>query len=236
MRESQGRDQRARDQDQRIGDAVLEQRPGRRRLEHRQGEVDAGARLRSSPRTPVTLPAKRRRLQLGVERRQHAGGIGAAGRRCCSPAAARRPAAARGSAVPMRCLRPKSRNTPSRWKIWLIRSSARASSALPLARHRHAPRHLGEAELLLDSAAAKAGIGEVLGEEAVVLRGQRAGLVLQPVGQHARLVEQHEARALRDQLGVRAVADGDADGAARQVLPVPAPAASRGPTTVVSDR
>ena len=115
------------------------------------------------------------------------------------------------------CASGRYRGTaPSRWKIWLIRSSARASSALPCARHRHAPRHLGEAELL-EIAGVEVVVGEVLGEEAVVLGGQRAGLVLQPVGQHARLVEQHQARALRHQLGVGAVADGDADRAARQV-------------------
>ena len=85
-----------------------------------------------------------------------------------------------------------------------------------LARHGHAPRHLGEAELL-EIAGVEIVVGEVLGEEAVVLRRQGAGLVLQAVGQHARLVEQHEARALRHQLGVRAVADGDAHRAARQV-------------------
>ena len=174
-----------------------------------------------------------RRLQLGVERRQDAGVVGAARARCCSPGAAQTACCCSRKAVPMRCWRPSSRNMPSRWKIWLIRSSARASLSLP-SRAPPCPTAPGRSRTSGRSARRRR-IGEGLGEEAVVLCGQRAGLVLQPLGQHARLVEQHEPRALGDQLGVGAVADGDADGAAGNVLPVRYRSA-RGPTTVVSDR
>ena len=130
--------------------------------------------------------------------------------------------------VPMRFSLAMSRNTPSRWKIWLIRSSARGQAIAAGPRDRHAPRDLGEAELLVETRR-EVGFGEVVGEEAVVLGGERAGLVAQAVGQHARLVEQHQARVLRDDLGVRAVADGDADGAAGDVRASPSSPARAAP-------
>ena len=154
--EEQGRNERAGDQDQRIDDAVHEQRPGGHGLEHRQRQRRCRCASRTQLSKAVTWAAKRRRLQ----HRPRA----PAGRRrdwccrcrCCTRAGSRPPAGARGSRVPMRFARAISRKTPSRWKIWLIRSSARASLSLPAQRHRHAPRHLGEAELL-SKRAAKAG-------------------------------------------------------------------------------
>ena len=207
------------------------------------GAVFSIGRVRSMPR-PLLEPVLERRDAAGEAASASAPHRAPAGRRRrwrCPPAVLQSGPlpdallAARGR--PCRCgaCGANSRNMPSRWKIWLIRSSARASLSLPVARHRHAPRHLGKAELLLE-ARGEGRIGEVVGEEAVVLCGQGAGLVLQPLGQHARLVEQHEPGAVRHQLGVRAVAHRDADGAAGNVLPFRNARATRGPTSVVSDR
>ena len=62
-------------------------------------------------------------------------------------------------------------------------------------RHSDAPGHLGKAELLVE-ASGKRRVGEIVGEEAVVLRGQRTDLVAQPVGQYAGFVEQHQTRTV----------------------------------------
>ena len=68
----------------------------------------------------------------------------------------------------------------------------------------HSPGHLRKAELRGISSG-KARIGEVGCKETVVLRRQRTALVIEPIGQADRVIEQHQAGIVRDQLGVRSV-------------------------------
>ena len=94
-----------------------------------------------------------------------------------------------------------------------------AQLAGPLRGDGHAPRHLGETELYV-IAAAEIGLCQVIGEKAVILCRQRAGVVLQSRRQDTGSVEQHQARAAGDHLRVGAIADGDADAAAGEIRPV----------------
>ena len=100
--------------------------------------------------------------------------------------------------------------------------------------HGHAPRHRIEAELPLEAVRERR-IAEIGREEAVILRREEAGLVLQPLRQFAGVVEQQQPRAVRDKLGVGVIADGDADGATCRSFQSRT-MVSRGPTMIVSDR
>ena len=66
----------------------------------------------------------------------------------------------------------------------------------------------------------KGGIGEMERKKTVVLHCKAASLVAQPFWQCARVLIQHQARTLRANLRVRAIADGHADGTPHNVAPV----------------
>ena len=234
QREAERRGKRAGDQDQRIDDAVLEQRPGRRRLQHRQGAARCPSDDANQASKAPTLPAKGGRLQLGVERRQHAGGVGAAGLGVAVGALpdglllleeARCRCGWRGA---------MSRNTPSRWKIWLIRSSARPSRSLP-SRATAMPQGTCAKPNFASKRPAKARIGEVVTRRSCrpAPPGCRSGP--QPLRQADRLVEQHQPGAVRRPARRSSRCRPCRRRCVRECPSNRRRRASRGPTTVVSD-
>ena len=100
-------------------------------------------------------------------------------------------------AVKISLRRASARNSPSRCMIWLISSSAwakRSLSALGTAM----PQGTGSKPNFRSKRDANAGFAEIGREEAVVLRGEEAGLVLQAARQPAGIVEQQQSRSRCD--------------------------------------
>jgi len=156
-------------------------------------------------------------LQFGVERRQHAGGVGGA---------------RLGIAVgpPPDGILPFEKTGADTVGAGDVQEHAVAVEYLAdqiecvgelhgvVANDGHAPRHLGKAKLL-NEARGEGRIDEIGGEETVILCRQQAGLVHQPSRQQAGFVEQHEPHVVGHEFGVGSVADRAANAASRDIRP-----------------